>query len=618
MRLRISTIAIASAFVVLATAATQASAIVQEYPDPRDATGLTQAGITYKESGVGRAFTWYVDRKATEAHLRGYSLDLGVQSLQNTIDGSVSDPAGELGRDITGIGFLPDPLNMLAIADNQNSRVVIYDRIAPPSPGDPPVDYSTGRSITSPSGLVALGSPTGLAVNTSNGLVYVSADTGPDGFGIVRFHADTGNLAGYATGYAGEPSALAINSDTGTVFAAIDGSGTIQALNSSASDVDPNIADPLLSSATPGDFIALSVEPETNRLFALKPDELDVFSMTTGTLLGTEQNYDFGGVATSISAIDSYQGIALSSQGIPQLASLFGTALPVCTPQAPPNVAPGASLTFTPDCTDTDASTVREFTVTNAQTLGSTAVSGDRSKFTYTAGTAIGQDDIAYRVQTQDGLSVVKHQLVNVATPAASPPATEEPVVRKTTNLQLDSGDVFIKLPGSDKFVKLTEDMLIPMGTIIDATKGKAHLTFDNGDGTTQDGIFWEGVFQVSQGSGTPPITIIKLRDDLVKQAGTARATSALVSASVADSFEAWTSRRRGKKKNGVWGDAKGRFRTSGKGGSASVNGTRWYVADYTYGALFKVARGKVTVDPIRGKNFPLKAGKQKFIWYKR
>jgi hypothetical protein len=156
------------------------------------------------------------------------------------------------------------------------------------------------------------------------------------------------------------------------------------------------------------------------------------------------------------------------------------------------------------------------------------------------------------------------------------------------------------------------------MGTIIDATKGKAHLTFDNGDGTTQDGIFWEGVFQVSQGSGTPPITIIKLRDDLVKQAGTARATSALVSASVADSFEAWTSRRRGKKKNGVWGDAKGRFRTSGKGGSASVNGTRWYVADYTYGALFKVARGKVTVDPIRGKNFPLKAGKQIFVFYKK
>ena len=46
--------------------------------------------------------------------------------------------------------------------------------------------------------------------------------------------------------------------------------------------------------------------------------------------------------------------------------------------------------------------------------------------------------------------------------------------------------------------------------------------------------------------------------------------------------------------------------------------GTRWYVADYTYGSLFKVQRGVVTIDPIRGKNFNLKAGKQFFIFYKR
>jgi ferric-dicitrate binding protein FerR (iron transport regulator) len=86
--------------------------------------------------------------------------------------------------------------------------------------------------------------------------------------------------------------------------------------------------------------------------------------------------------------------------------------------------------------------------------------------------------------------------------------------------------------------------------------------------------------------------------------------------ADLTEGFNAWTARRKGKKRNGVWGDAKGKFRTSGKGGSASVRGTRWYLADYTYGTLFKVSRGSVTINPLRGKNFILKAGKSKFVWY--
>jgi hypothetical protein len=480
------------------------------------------------------------------------------------------------------------------------------------------VNYATGRSLTS-TGSYALGAPTGLAVNPNTGVVYVSADTGPSlGFGIVRFDAATGNSIGAATGFAaGEPSALAINPATGTVFAAIDGSGTIQALAPNPNSADPNVAHPILSSATSGDFISLSADPATNRLFALKANELDVFSMTTGTLLGTS-DYDFGGEATAISATNGYQGVSLSSQGIPHLPSFFVTALPVCNPQAAPTVAPGAAVTFTPDCTDTDGSTVHEVSVTNSQTLGSVAVSPDGAKFTYAANQAApnGQDDIAFRVQTQDGPSLVKHQLVNVA--AAPAPPDEQPVVRQSTNLTLDSGDVYIKVPGSDQFVKLTADTLVPVGTIIDATNGKAHVTMANQDGTTYDGVFWDGIFQVLQGSGANPITTMKLRDDLVGKASTARASYALASADVAGSFKAWTARKRGKKKNGLWGDGHGKFRTSGKGGSAAVRGTKWYVADYQYGSLFKVSRGVVTVDPIRGKNFPLKAGKQFFIFFKR
>jgi hypothetical protein len=339
--------------------------------------------------------------------------------------------------------------------------------------------------------------------------------------------------------------------------------------------------------------------------------------MSTGTLLGTATGFDWGGENQSVAAIENYQQLAITTSGIVPALSLWANPNPICAPDATISVEAGASVTFTPNCADMDDSTLKEFRVTNTQTRGSATTTTNYGAIKYTAGSAVGQDDVAFRVQTQDGLSVEKHQLINVKA-ATPPPADEKPVVRESTNLTLDSGDVYIKVPGSDQFVKLTADTLVPVGTIIDATNGKAHITMANQDGSTYDGVFWDGVFQVLQGSGANPITTMKLRDDLVGKASTARASLSLASADVAGSFKAWTSRRRGKKKNGLWGDGHGKFRTSGKGGSAAVRGTRWYVADYQYGSLFKVSRGVVTVDPIRGKNFPLKAGKQFFIFYKK
>lgn len=604
----LSTMIAVSAFAVSA----QASTIVSTNGS-RDQSAFTQPGIVYAEGvgGIAR-YVWYVDRGATEAFLRGYEVDQGVTAQSTIIDATPTEPAGELGRDITGIGFLAND-SKLAIADYSNDRVVIYPRVPDGAP-DPPVDYAAGESITSVGGIPLL-NPTGLAVNRTTSLVYVSIDAGVDGPAIIRFDANTGSFVGMASGFpAGAPAALAVNPYTGWVYAAVTGSEAIQVLDASASG---GVGVPSMESGTPGDFTSISVEPNTNRLYAMKPDELSVFSLSTGTLLGTVQFLPWGGENLSVSAIENVQDVQLSSSGSTMLVNLFASTNPVCTPEPPITVERGATLTFTPSCTDADNSTVKEFTVTNSQTLGSAQITPDRAAIQYTAGSVAGQDDIAYRVNTQDGLSVEKHQLINVPAAAAAPtPPAEVPVVRETSNLQLDSGDVFIKLPGSDEFVKLTKDTLIPLGTVIDAREGKAHLTFANADGTTYDGIFWDGIFQVIQGSGDKPIATLKLRDDLVAKASgfaTARTT-----ADLQRSFFAYTARRRGKKKNGLWGDAKGKYRTSGKGGTATVRGTRWYVANYTYGSLFKVTRGMVEINPIRGKNFNLKAGKQFFIFYKR
>ena len=61
-----------------------------------------------------------------------------------------------------------------------------------------------------------------------------------------------------------------------------------------------------------------------------------------------------------------------------------------------------------------------------------------------------------------------------------------------------------------------------------------------------------------------------------------------------------------------LWGDGKGRFRTSGRFSSATVRGTRWVVSDRCDGTLTRVVRGSVTVrDGVRNKTVVVRAGGQ-------
>ena len=59
-----------------------------------------------------------------------------------------------------------------------------------------------------------------------------------------------------------------------------------------------------------------------------------------------------------------------------------------------------------------------------------------------------------------------------------------------------------------------------------------------------------------------------------------------------------------------LWGNGKGKFRTSGKYSSATVRGTIWLVEDRCEGTLTKVTRGTVQVrDLKRKKTVTVKAG---------
>jgi hypothetical protein len=157
------------------------------------------------------------------------------------------------------------------------------------------------------------------------------------------------------------------------------------------------------------------------------------------------------------------------------------------------------------------------------------------------------------------------------------------------------SGTVKIKLPGTSTFVVLAEGRQIPVGTIVDATKGRVTLVAaSNKTGGTASADFYGGIFKLGQTKGSKPITTLKL----VEKLSCAKRGKASAAAK--------------KKKRRLWGDGKGRFRTEGSYSSATVRGTRWLTEDRCDSTLTKVERGSVSVrDFVKKKTVIVRAGKK-------
>jgi hypothetical protein len=159
------------------------------------------------------------------------------------------------------------------------------------------------------------------------------------------------------------------------------------------------------------------------------------------------------------------------------------------------------------------------------------------------------------------------------------------------------SGTIRIKLKNG-KFRTLGPNESIPLGSTVDATKGKVKLTSAAGPGgKVQSGVFYQGAFVITQTRGARPVTQLALSGTLScgKRSGRKPAS---------------TSARK-KKVRRLWGDGKGRFRTKGRHGAATVRGTKWLTEDRCDGTLVRVKRGVVAVkDFAKKKTVIVKKGK--------
>lgn len=177
---------------------------------------------------------------------------------------------------------------------------------------------------------------------------------------------------------------------------------------------------------------------------------------------------------------------------------------------------------------------------------------------------------------------------------APLPPAAP-PVLGRSVELGPVSGTVTVQVPGSSSAVVLDDAASVPVGSVIDATRGVVSLTSArDGSGTSQTGRFWGGAFRVVQRRSGARFTTLKLVGSMGCGANGKVAAA-------------------GRRARRLWGrDNHGRFRTRGRGGHATVRGTQWLTKDRCGGTVFRVKRGAIVVrDFAKRRRIRLEAGER-------
>jgi uncharacterized delta-60 repeat protein len=248
---------------------------------------------------------------------------------------------------------------------------------------------------------------------------------------------------------------------------------------------------------------------------------------------------------------------------------------------------------------------------------GSYEFDGGTNPFALRSFPAPGGYSVGVRVTDPRGASATAARAVTVV--AAPGPPLPQPILGKQGVAQPLRGIVRVRLPGTKRFVRLTELTAIPNGTEIDARKGRLLITvLHDASGLLDGARFRAGRFVFSQGAGATPITTLKLTGGSFRNCTIKARSSALA---VISSVKGGTGTRSKRRVRKLWGNGRGRFRTRGRYGAATVRGTKWLTLDRCDGTKVRVVRGKVSVrDLVRPRRRPklVTAGGQTLVPYKR
>ena len=176
------------------------------------------------------------------------------------------------------------------------------------------------------------------------------------------------------------------------------------------------------------------------------------------------------------------------------------------------------------------------------------------------------------------------------------------PALGRTAVVDVLSGTVTVRTPGSATLQPLAAASNIPMGSVIDAEHGVVLLTTAvDRLGHTQSATLWGGTFVIGQTVTRGGMTTFTLSGQLSCR-GRAHRASLLAAAARAGSRRPSRS---------LWAkDKHGHFSTRGQNSVATVRGTYWETVDRCNGTLTVVKKGVVSVRDLRRRRTVLvKAG---------
>ncbi len=198
-------------------------------------------------------------------------------------------------------------------------------------------------------------------------------------------------------------------------------------------------------------------------------------------------------------------------------------------------------------------------------------------------------------------------RLVTTATVPPLQTVNPDPDLGRSVTVVAERGTILVRVPGSRRYVPIGSLTEIPVGSIVDARKGRARITVevDARTGRTQSSLFYDWFFRVLQTKGAKPITEARLvkgsfANCTLKAA--ARRTSASADAGLRAQSAAVKRKKSKRKVRHLWGRGNGSFRTGGKRSAATVRGTWWLVEDRCDATLTRVKVGRVDVRDFRLK----------------
>jgi len=207
--------------------------------------------------------------------------------------------------------------------------------------------------------------------------------------------------------------------------------------------------------------------------------------------------------------------------------------------------------------------------------------------------------------------------------PVVTPPGVSPPVIGRSAVATPVSGTVLIRLPGTRRFVRLTEVANVPLGSELDARRGRVSLLFATTrgpHGKAASVVASEGRFVVRQPNrldlGQRPGTLV-LSGPLENCRPRARQVRPRLRRSRPLAGTAAKKRKRRGRRVRV--HAQGRIEVSGRYGAAIVRGTRWTTVDRCPsdprpGTLFVVQEGRVAVTAFVTRRRTLVTGGRRLL----